>query len=29
MLGNIKDEILKANSKQAQVQPEAQATGSL
>ena len=29
VLGNIKDEILKANSKQAQVQPEAQATGSL
>ena len=29
ILGNIKDEILKANSKQAQVQPEAQTTGSL
>jgi len=29
MLGNIKDEILKANSKQTSVQPEAQATGSL
>ena len=29
VLGNIKDEILKANSKQAQVQPEAQTTGSL
>jgi len=29
MLGNIKDEILKANSKQTPVQPEAQATSSL
>ena len=29
MLGNIKDEILKANSKQTTVQPEAQASGSL
>jgi len=29
MLGNIKDEILKANSKQTQPQPEAQTTGSL
>ena len=29
MLGNIKDEILKANSKQTAVQPEAQATNSL
>jgi len=29
VLGNIKDEILKANSKQATIQPEAQTTGSL
>ena len=29
MLGNIKDEILKANSKQAQVQPQTETTGSL
>jgi len=29
MLGNIKDEILKANSKQAQVQPQAETTSSL
>ena len=29
ILGNIKDEILKANNKQTQPQPEAQATGSL
>jgi len=29
MLGNIKDEILKANSKQTTVQPEAETTGSL
>ena len=29
VLGNIKDEILKANSKQAQVQPQAETTGSL
>jgi len=29
MLGNIKDEILKANSKQAQIQPQAEGTASL
>ena len=29
VLGNIKDEILKANSKQAQVQPQAQESASL
>jgi len=29
VLGNIKDEILKANSKQAQVQPQAETTSAL